>query len=115
MFLFIIFFLPFLSDWQWVFTGLVIQSFFNPWLQNAMMTYYFSLSDRLPLKGQLRIESVVIYETMMNLGRVVSISLFCIFVLVAKFVSAEVFLFAIACTQLFIVFFVDKKMVVSEK
>lgn len=75
----------------------------------------FSLSERLPLKGQLRIESIVIYESMLNLGRVVSISLFCILVLMAGFVSTEIFLFATVCTQLFIVFFVDKKMAVSNE
>jgi YQGE family putative transporter len=98
------------SGWA-VVIFMMIQSFFNPWLLNSMTVYYFSLTDRLPLKGQFRIESVIVYESMMNMGRVVSISLFCIFVLMAKFVSAEVFLFSIACTQLLIVFCVDKKAV----
>ncbi len=96
------------SGWPVVFF-MIVQSFFNPWLQNGMMAYYFSMADRLPLKGQLRIESVVVYESMLNVGRVVSISLFCIFVLMAKLVSAEIFLFAAACTQVFIVLCVDRK------
>jgi YQGE family putative transporter len=47
----------------------------NPLALNTMSSYYYRLMDDLPLKGQLRIESVVMRETFLNTGRVLSIGL----------------------------------------
>ncbi len=38
-----------------------------------MTGYYYSLIAKLPLKGQLKVESVVVREFFLNVGRVISI------------------------------------------
>lgn len=47
----------------------------NPLAVNTLTSYYYGLIGKLPLKGQLRVESVVMRETFLNTGRVVSIVL----------------------------------------
>lgn len=48
-------------------------SFLNPLTVNSLTFYYYRLMDDLPLKGQFRIESVVVRELFLNVGRVISI------------------------------------------
>jgi YQGE family putative transporter len=58
----------------WTIIGfMLIQSFFNPIQGNTMSTYYYRLIAKLPLKGQLRIESLVLREFYVNTGRIVAI------------------------------------------
>lgn len=45
----------------------------GPLFGNTLSTYYYRLMGGLPLKGQFRIESIVVRETFVNAGRVVSI------------------------------------------
>jgi YQGE family putative transporter len=52
---------------------MVIFSLFNPLQGNSLSTYFYSLIGKLPMKGQMRVETIVLRETFLNLGRVISI------------------------------------------
>jgi YQGE family putative transporter len=52
---------------------MILYSIFNPLQGNALTGYYYSMIAQLPLKGQLRVEGVVIRELFINSGRVISI------------------------------------------
>lgn len=54
---------------------MVLQSFFNPVQNNPSSSYYYQMIGRLPLKGELRVETVIAREFSLNLGRVLSIAL----------------------------------------
>ncbi|WP_219838355.1 MFS transporter [Paenibacillus sp. R14(2021)] len=45
----------------------------NPLAVNTLTSYYYGLIGTLPLKGQLKVESVVMREVFLNAGRVLSI------------------------------------------
>lgn len=65
----------------WTIAGfMVAYSFFFPLQNNSMTSYYYRLIGKLPLKGQLRVESVVSREIFLDAGRVSSIALLIIFV-----------------------------------
>jgi YQGE family putative transporter len=52
---------------------MILHSIFAPLQGNTMTGYYYSLIAKLPLKGQLKVESVVVREFFLNVGRVISI------------------------------------------
>ncbi|NOU64240.1 MFS transporter [Paenibacillus sp. LMG 31461] len=52
---------------------MILYSIFAPLQGNTMTGYYYSLIARLPLKGELKVESVVVREFFLNVGRVISI------------------------------------------
>ncbi|MDF2958759.1 MAG: hypothetical protein K0S39_494 [Paenibacillus sp.] len=52
---------------------MIIYSVCAPLQGNTMTTHYFRLISMMPLKGQLRVESVVVREAFVNLGRVIAI------------------------------------------
>ncbi|GGD94244.1 MFS transporter [Paenibacillus nasutitermitis] len=54
---------------------MILFSICNPLVGNSLTSYYYRLIGRLPLKGQLRVESVVMREVFLNAGRVISITL----------------------------------------
>lgn len=54
---------------------MVLQAFFNPILNNPTSSYYYQMIGKLPLKGQLRVETVIIRELALNIGRVLAIAL----------------------------------------
>ncbi|MGU3470635.1 MFS transporter [Paenibacillus sp. D51F] len=54
---------------------MILFSVFNPLAVNTLTSYYYRLIGQLPLKGQLRVESVIMRELFLNAGRVVSIAL----------------------------------------
>lgn len=54
---------------------MILFSICNPLAVNTLTSYYYRLIGSLPLKGQLRVESVVMRELFLNVGRVLSISL----------------------------------------
>jgi MFS transporter, YQGE family, putative transporter len=54
---------------------MVLYSVCAPLQGNTVTSYYYRLMGGLPLKGQLRVESVVMREVFLNTGRVVSIVL----------------------------------------
>ncbi|MGG4033875.1 MFS transporter [Paenibacillus cisolokensis] len=53
---------------------MVVYSIMNPLAVNTLTSYYYRLTGRLPLKGQLRVEAVVMRELFLNTGRVLSIA-----------------------------------------
>lgn len=56
-----------------VITFLVIYSICFPTQLNAYSAYYYRVVGRLPLKGSLRIETIVLREISLNMGRILSI------------------------------------------
>lgn len=54
---------------------MVLQSFFNPIQNNPTSAYYYQMITKLPLKGELRVETVIMRELALNVGRVLSIGL----------------------------------------
>jgi len=51
---------------------LVLYNFFSPLQGNVLSSYYYTMINRLPLKGQLKIESIVMREVFLDVGRVLS-------------------------------------------
>ncbi|SDW78047.1 MFS transporter [Paenibacillus sp. CF384] len=62
------------SAWTVVFY-MVAFSICNPLAVNTLTSYYYRLIGKLPLKGQLKVESVVMREVFLNAGRIISITL----------------------------------------
>jgi YQGE family putative transporter len=58
---------------------MILFSISNPLALNTINSYYYLLIGTLPLKGQMRNELVVMRETFMNLGRVISVILLLVF------------------------------------
>ncbi|MFD1952787.1 MFS transporter [Paenibacillus thailandensis] len=54
---------------------LVLNSFVAPWQSNSLSTYHYKTIAQLPLRGQLRVESMVVRELFLSIGRAVSILL----------------------------------------
>ncbi|UKS24575.1 MFS transporter [Paenibacillus sp. HWE-109] len=52
---------------------MILYSIFSPLQGNTMTGYYYGLIAKLPLKGELKVESVVVREFFLNVGRVISI------------------------------------------
>lgn len=52
---------------------MILYSIFAPLQGNTMTGYYYGLIAKLPLKGELKVESVVVREFFLNVGRVISI------------------------------------------
>ncbi|MBD2872686.1 MFS transporter [Paenibacillus arenilitoris] len=80
-------------------TFMILFSICNPLAINTLTSYYYRLIGSLPLKGQLRVESVVMRELFLNVGRVVAITL--LIVLAGDLQSGwlPVVLFAMAVLQ----------------
>lgn len=58
----------------WTVVGfMVLYSFFSPLQGNTLTTIFYRLVGVLPLKGNFRVESVVVREFFINTGRVISI------------------------------------------
>lgn len=58
---------------------MMLFSVFNPLAMNTLTSYYYRLIGTLPLKGELRVESVIMRELFLNGGRIVSISILLLF------------------------------------
>ncbi|RCW76737.1 MFS transporter [Saliterribacillus persicus] len=56
-----------------------VQNIFKPLQANGYAAYYFEWINRLPLQSEFRVESVVLRETIINIGRGLGIILFMIF------------------------------------
>ncbi|REE86117.1 YQGE family putative transporter [Paenibacillus taihuensis] len=54
---------------------MIMFSVCNPLAINTLTSYYYRLIGTLPLKGQLKVESVVMRELFLNTGRILSITL----------------------------------------
>ncbi|WP_241674953.1 MFS transporter [Paenibacillus luteus] len=78
---------------------MILFSICNPLAVNTLTSYYYRLIGTLPLKGQLRVESVVMRELFLNVGRVLSISLLIFLAKDLESVWLPVVLFAMAVLQ----------------
>ncbi|MFC4402702.1 MFS transporter [Gracilibacillus xinjiangensis] len=58
---------------------MITQNMFKPLQANAYAAYYFQWIDRIPLKSEFRVESVVLRETIINMGRGLGIICFMLF------------------------------------
>ncbi|WP_208592196.1 MFS transporter [Gracilibacillus suaedae] len=58
---------------------MVTQNMFKPLQANAYAAYYFQWIDRIPLGSEFRVESVVLRETIINVGRGLGIIVFMLF------------------------------------
>lgn len=85
---------------------MVLFSISNPLTMNTLTSYYYRLMGGLPLKGQLRVESVVMRELFLNIGRVISISLLILLAKDLESVWMPIVLFSMALLQYLLVLFV---------
>ncbi|WP_028611748.1 MFS transporter [Paenibacillus harenae] len=90
-------------------TFMILFSICNPLAINTLTSYYYRLIGSLPLKGQLRVESVVMRELFLNVGRVVSITL--LIVLAGDLHSSwlPVILFAMAVLQYLLILCIKER------
>lgn len=58
---------------------MITQNMFKPLQANAYAAYYYQWIDRLPLGSEFRVESVVLRETIINVGRGLGIVVFMFF------------------------------------
>lgn len=86
-----------------------IYSLMAPWIINMLTSYYYRIMDGLPLRGMFRIESVVIKEFFLNVGRVLSITLQVIFASDVNSPALPIVLILAALTQLGIMLLVRNK------
>ncbi|MCS7462782.1 MFS transporter [Paenibacillus doosanensis] len=87
---------------------MVLYSICSPLQGNTITSFYFRLIGALPLKGQLRVESVVMRETFLNCGRVISILAL---ILITEYSGNEWLpwvLFAASITQIGIVWLLER-------
>src|SRR5690606_7065554 len=75
---------------------MILFSICNPLAINTLTSYYYRLIGSLPLKGQLRIESVVMRELFLNVGRVLCFTLVVFFVLNIEYAVMPVILVVMA-------------------
>jgi len=73
---------------------LIVVACLNPVYHNTFISRFFAETDKLPLKGAFRIESVVLYESLLNFGRVVPLVVLLPF---ADSLRAEALWIAFAC------------------
>jgi YQGE family putative transporter len=86
---------------------MVMFSLGNPLMQNTLSNGYYRQIALLPLKGQLRNEAVVLRETFLNAGRVLSIVALLVFADNLESAMLPAVLFAAALTQTLIFFLVE--------
>jgi YQGE family putative transporter len=87
-----------------------VYSLMAPLIVNTLTFYYYRIMDGLPLRGLFRIESVVIREFFLNVGRVLSIVLQVVFASRIDSPALPVVLILAAVVQLFIILLVrDRK------
>ncbi|SFL67543.1 MFS transporter, YQGE family, putative transporter [Gracilibacillus orientalis] len=67
-----------IATWS-VILFMVTQNMFKPLQANAYAAYYFQWIDRIPLGSEFRVESVVLRETIINVGRGLGIIVFMVF------------------------------------
>jgi len=86
---------------------MILFSLGNPLMNNILNNAYYRQIGLLPLKGQLRNEAVVMRETFLNAGRVLSIAALLQFAGDLESARLPLVLFAAALSQLLIVFLVE--------
>lgn len=88
---------------------MIMFSICNPLAVNTLTSYYYRLIGTLPLKGQLRVESVVMRELFLNAGRVLSITLLIVLARDLQSVWMPVVLFVMAVMQYALVLLIKEK------
>ncbi len=88
---------------------MILFSICNPLAINTLTSYYYRLIGSLPLKGQLRIESVVMRELFLNVGRVLSIGLLVLFATDLESEMMPIVLFVMAVLQYLLVLLIREK------
>ncbi|MEV5025768.1 MFS transporter [Paenibacillus sp. LPE1-1-1.1] len=88
---------------------MILFSICNPLAVNTLTSYYYRLIGTLPLKGQLRVESVVMRELFLNAGRVLSISLLIFLAKDLESVWMPIVLFSMAVLQYISVLLIKEK------
>ncbi len=94
---------------------MILFSICNPLAVNTLTSYYYRLMGTLPLKGQLRVESVVMRELFLNAGRVLSITLLVVIAKDLQSIWLPAVLFTMAMLQYFLVLCIKEKQEESEK
>lgn len=87
---------------------MILYSLSNPLMHNTLSNYYYRQIAMLPLKGQLRNEAVVMRETFINAGRVLSIMALIVFANDLESAKLPVVLFTTAALQVLTFLFVEK-------
>lgn len=88
---------------------MIVYSLLSPLIVNTLTSYYYRLMDGLPLRGLFRIESVVLRETFLSGGRVISILMQVLFASNVNAGALPVILVLLAATQLGIALLVKDK------
>lgn len=88
---------------------MAFMNIFKPLQGNTYAAYYFQWIDRLPLKEHFRVESVVLRETITNLGRGLGIVFFMVFSKEIDLGSIPWILVSVMGLQLIIPFFVKNE------
>jgi YQGE family putative transporter len=88
---------------------MILFSICNPLAVNTLTSYYYRLMGTLPLKGQLRVESVVMRELFLNIGRVISIVLLILLARDMDSIWMPVVLFVMALLQYVLVLLIREK------
>jgi YQGE family putative transporter len=88
---------------------MILFSICNPLAVNTLTSYYYRLIGTLPLKGQLRVESVVMRELFLNVGRVVSITLLIWLATDLESAWMPIVLFTMAVLQYVLVLLIKEK------
>ncbi|MFC4321366.1 MFS transporter [Litchfieldia salsa] len=86
-----------------------INSLFKPLQANAYAVHYFNWVDVLPLKENFRVESVVLRESIINLGRGLGIVIFMIFSKEINTVTVPWIIMTVMAIQLLIPYFAKEK------
>lgn len=79
---------------------MVVYSLLAPLIVNTLNAYYYRLMDGLPLRGLFRIESVVLRETFLSGGRVISILMQVLLASSVNSAALPIILVVLAATQL---------------
>ena len=81
---------------------MAIHSICNPLMLNSITSYFYRIMGKLPLKGQLKIESVVAREFFINGGRCIGITILIIFANDLTSLWLPIIIVAMAAMQFFI-------------
>lgn len=85
---------------------MVVFSVCNPLTVNSMTSYFYRLISGLPLKGQLKVESVVMREAFLNAGRVVAISILIMLATDLQSIWLAIVILAMAAAQFLLLLFI---------
>ncbi|OLS35547.1 MFS transporter [Bacillus sp. MRMR6] len=102
-----------LSIWT-VVLFMSISSLFKPLQANAYAAHYFNWMDVLPLKENFRVESVVLRESIINLGRGLGIVLFMTFSKEINTVTVPWIIISVMTIQLLIPYLARRRLVNSK-